>query len=389
MTSVCHQAARSCWLSMASTSGTPSTAGSTGWASVKAAKRAPVGQDEPVSQLGNHHGAERRRNFSPWYAWMASLLSTVHADPMPVEGGEALRPWLERCRMRLHELLGPMPDPVPLRLEALETTECSTYRRTKVVYDTEDVMSVPAYLLEPRERSAPGPAVLAVHGHGPGKSVVCGIEDSGTPGGDYAHQLASAGFVVLAPDLRCFGERADWNPPDHYACDTNLVHALMAGCNPLAQNLWDLMRSVDVLALHPLVDASRIGVVGFSYGGTMALFLGACDQRVAAVVMSGFLSEWKEAHKVPWNMCGSQVLPGMLGRLEHVDVAALIAPRPLLVESGTEDLLFPVASARKTVAQLTRVYEHFGAGDRIVHDVFEGGHRWYGAAVSRFLERWL
>ena len=49
------------------------------------------------------------------------------------------------------------------------------------------------------------------------------------PNADYALQLVRRGYVVLAPDLRCFGERLDWNPEDHYACDTNLVHAAMAG----------------------------------------------------------------------------------------------------------------------------------------------------------------
>ena len=152
--------------------------------------------------------------------------------------------------------------------------------------------------------------------------------------------------MVLAPDLRCFGERADWNPPDHYACDTNLVHAVMAGWCPLTQNLWDLARALDVLEAHPLVDPERIGMVGLSLGGTMTLFLAATDERVSAAPWSAASSpSWAESHKVPWNMCGSQVLPGMLGQIEHVDLGALVAPRPLLVETGTEDMLFPVAAA--------------------------------------------
>ena len=101
-------------------------------------------------------------------------------------------------------------------------------------------MSVPAYLLVPDGRVAEGPAVLACHGHGPGKSQAVGLEHTDAPNSDYALQLVRQGYVVLAPDLRCFGERQDWNPEDHYACDTNLVHAVMAGWNPLAQNVWDL-----------------------------------------------------------------------------------------------------------------------------------------------------
>ena len=76
-------------------------------------------------------------------------------------------------------------------------------------------------------------------------------------------------------------------------------------------------------------------MVGLSYGATMTLFLAAWDQRVAASVVSCYFSSWAEAHKMPWNMCGSQVLVGMLGQIEHVDLGALVAPRPLLVESRT------------------------------------------------------
>jgi len=77
--------------------------------------------------------------------------------------------------------------------------------------------------------------------------LVCGLETGG-PGDDYAHQLACAGYVVLAPDLRGFGERADWMPPEKYHCDWNLVCATMAGVVPLQRNLWDLQRAVEVLA---------------------------------------------------------------------------------------------------------------------------------------------
>ena len=105
--------------------------------------------------------------------------------------------------------------------------------------------------------------------------------------------------------------------------------------------------------------------------------------------MSGYFSSWAAAHRVPWNMCGSQVLPGLLGCLEHVDLGALIAPRALLVETGTEDPIFPVAAARDAIATLARVYDTLGARGRLVHDVFEAGHRWHGEEAYPFLEREL
>jgi dienelactone hydrolase len=320
---------------------------------------------------------------------MSRLMATSHIDPLPVDDLAHFAEWRDRCRARLAALLGPLPDPVPLDLETLEVTRCDGYRREKIVFDTEDTMSVPAYLLIPDDRDAPGAAVLAIHGHGPGKAQACGLETTDAPNSDYALQLVRRGYVVLAPDLRCFGERADWNPPDHYACDTNLVHAVMAGWRPMTQNLWDMARCLDVLSAHPLVDPRRIGAVGLSYGGTMTLLLSAWDQRVAAAVVSGYFSSWAESHKMPWNMCGSQVLPGMLGEIEHVDLGALVAPRPLLVETGTEDILFPQAAAEGAMAQLRLVYEHLGGSTGLVHDVFEGEHQWHGVAAYPFLGRWL
>ena len=348
------------------------------------------------------------RNFSPWSQWMTRLATVHPADPLPSAGAE-IGAWLPRVRARLDGLLGDFPSRVPLNLETTHRTSCDGYHRERIVFDTEDTMSVPAYLLVPDDRVEAGPAVLAIHGHGPGKSQVCGVEapeasddhddddddddddadEPAAPNSDYAHQLARRGYLVLAPDLRCFGERADWNPPDHYACDTNLVHAVMAGVSPLTQNLWDLARCLDVLVAHPLVDADRIGMVGLSYGGTVTLFLAALDDRVAAAVVSGYFSSWAESHKMPWNMCGSQVLPGMLGRIEHVDLGALIAPRPLLVETGTEDLLFPVATAVESVGRLRAVYARLDAADRLEHDVFAGDHQWHGARAHPFLDRWL
>lgn len=337
----------------------------------------------------------RARNLSPWAQWQLHLAALHQADPFPESPG-ALGPWCERVRDRLTQMFGTLPTPVPLDVEVLGSVDCGSYRRDTVVFDSEATMSVPAYVLVPHERREPGPGVLAIHGHGPGKDEVCGID---TPAvreafaehhGDYAHTLAELGYVVLAPDLRCFGERADWQPEGKYHCDVNLVHAVMAGLNPLAQNLWDLQRALDALGDHPLVDPDRLGVVGFSYGATMTLFLAAVDDRVQAAVVSGYLSSWKAAHRVPWNMCGSQVIPGMLGSLEHTDVAALVAPRPLLVETGRDDLLFPEAAARETMTQLRGAYRLLGApDDALVHDVVAGGHAWHGEHAGEFLDRWL
>jgi dienelactone hydrolase len=333
------------------------------------------------------------RNFSPWASWMLRLERSAPANPFPDGSGPAgISAWREAVRRTFVELLGPRPPLVPLAMETTASVDCGAYRRDRVVFDADPTMSVPAYLLVPHDRLGPGPAVLALHGHGPGKSAICRVEpdDGEDDGGRYAHDLASLGYVVLAPDLRCFGERADWNPPDHYACDANLVSAVMFGVNPVAENLWDMTVALDALTAHPLVDPDRIGAIGFSYGATVALFLAALDERVRAAGVSGYFSSWREAHRMPWNMCGSQVLFGMIGRLEHLDVAALVAPRPLLIESAADDPLFPAAGAREGVDRLRQVYAALGIPtDRVEHEVVTGEHRYDGTAVAPFLHRRL
>jgi dienelactone hydrolase len=341
------------------------------------------------------------RIYSSWQWFVQEVEAATAGAPSVSDhiGSRAdLIAWQRRARRDLRRLLGPLPEKVPLNVEVLESVDCGSYRRDHLVYDSEQRMSVPAYLLVPHERAdsgRKGPAVLAQHGHGPGKDEVCGLVgpgggDEGSDPNTYAHELAMRGYVVLAPDLRTFGERADWEPPNIYHCDHTHTYASMLGYNLLALDLWDLARGLDVLCDHPLVDPRRVGMVGLSQGGTCTLFLAAWDRRVRAAVVSGYLNTWEACATIGWNMCGSQVLAGVVGQLDHLELGALVAPRSLLVETGTGDNIFPAPAAIETVARLRDVYAALGAPPAALeHDVFDGGHGWHGVAAYPFLERWL
>ena len=338
--------------------------------------------------------------MSPWWWFLHNLPELASPLPAVLAGDDGvpekavLQARIRGIRRDLTRAMGRLPERVPLDAEILDSEDAGSYTRHHILYDTEKWMSVPAYLLVPhsRQRSGrSGPAILAQHGHGPGKAEVCGLAggDEAGPANVYAHELAERGYVVLAPDLRTFGERTDWNPPNIYSCDHAYMYTSLLGHELLALDLWDLARGLDLLAEHPLVDPKRLGMVGLSQGGTCTLFLAAWDRRVRAAVVSGYMNRWERCAAVGWNMCGSQVLSGMGRAFDHVDLGALVAPRALLVETGTGDNIFPVDAARTAMEQLGRVYAGLGRPERLEHDVFEGGHRWHGEVAYPFLERWL
>jgi dienelactone hydrolase len=297
----------------------------------------------------------KHRNFSPWAYWRMRVDSAT-APPVIT-------------RARLVQLLGRLPVLVDPDLEVLGVEQREGYRVERIVFDAEAAMSVPALLFVPdgADDGEPRPAVLAVHGHGTTKETI-----------PYPPRLAAAGMVVLAPDLRGFGERADWTPDDHYHCDADLVNGVLVGTTPFAQNLWDMARCIDVLQALPYVDPDRIGACGWSYGGTITLFLSAWDERVAAALVSCAVASIASSHRVPWNFCGSQVLPGMADELDHAALVALIAPRPLIAENAEDDLIFPLGAARSTLEQAAAAYRDAGAPDGIQLFVIGGDHRFDG-----------
>jgi dienelactone hydrolase len=287
-------------------------------------------------------------------------------------------------RERLVELLGRLPTLVDLDLEVLDVEQRDGYRVERIVFDTEAAMSVPALVLVPdgADHDEPRPAVLAVHGHGTTKDTISTpggvLGDEGASGADYAHRLAAAGVVVLAPDLRGFGQRSDWTPDDHYHCDVDMVNAILVGTTPFAQNLWDMARCIDVLQSLPYVDSARVGACGWSYGGTITLFLSALDERVAAALVSCALASIASSHRFPWNLCGSQVLMGMADELDHVSLMALIAPRSFIAENAEDDLTFPLDAAQATLERAGAAYTAAGAPDGMQLFVIDGDHRFDG-----------
>ena len=335
-----------------------------------------------------------------------SMLDTLEAALRPryafkARTAEQARTWQRQTRAAVARCLGfQRQKKVPLQPRQVQKVDRGDYVRYKIVIRTTSWTHMPMYVLVPKGRRRPGPVVMALHGHGYGVKDIVGLWEDGseryTPSGyhkDFGCALAMHGFVVIAPEISCFGERTrnyDHLPPNHApsTCHHVATYAAMLGGSALGLRVWDTMRAIDYALTRPEVDAKRIGAMGISGGGMLSFFTTALDRRIKACVVSGYFCNWRHSI-LAMNHCACNFVPGLLqiGRLE--DLAGLIAPRPCLVENADHDTIFPLEHVRRTVRRARRSWSVFGATDRLQTDFFEGRHEISGARAYDFLAEHL
>jgi dienelactone hydrolase len=318
--------------------------------------------------------------------------------------------WQHELRARVSDLLGLdtmlrcSPD-----ARVTERVECDGYVRERVEIQTEPGVIMPTYVFLPAglRSGERRPVVLAPHGHGSaGKFATAGRRDIPAlrqtieqHNYDYGVQLVKAGFVVFCPDARGFGERRESTVQGDgegvflsSSCQQISHMALPLGQTVTGMWAWDLMRLIDYASQRSECDASRLGCAGLSGGGLQTLYLSALDERVKCAVTSGYFYGVKESLLVLSGNCACNYVPNLWKLADMGDLGALIAPRPLCIETGTQDGLNGERGVANVVEQveITRAaYKVFGAPERLLHHVFEGGHRWSGEKAIPWLKRWL
>ena len=319
--------------------------------------------------------------------------------------------WSAQFKMKIEELLGSMPDPVPLNMEIVEEEYIEDYEelgiqpyyQQKILYDSEAHASVDAYLLIPASvHDHPDhqvPAILNAHGHGMGNKKLVNLDpkywsEEGVSFEASAIHLMNGGFVVLAPDWRGFGDRKldeDFRRKGRDSCNVNYLSFGYFGYNLLALNVFDAQRSLDLLQTLPFVDGTRLGMVGKSYGGTLTAYTSAIDDRIKAAVVSGYLSTLEDAFSphARGNFCGAQYLPGLLEWGDIPDVIGLICPRPLLIEAGICDDCFEYSDATKAFTHLQKIYRAGNASAFLERDTAEVAHEYIFHRMVPFLQQYL
>ena len=246
----------------------------------------------------------------------------------------------------LKRLLGPFPVRCPLDAVLLEAADCGRYMRETIEYAVEADERVRSFLLVPKNINRSVPAIFAHHQHASqfhlGKSEVVGLK--GDADQAYASELAKRGYIVIAPDALAFEER-NWSDPSGYAEYYELATRLVQGRTLLAKCLHDVSVALDYLVARPEVDPLRIGFIGHSYGGKMAIWASAIDNRIRASVSNCGCVSYKQSLVRDTGVQMEFCLPGVLQFGDVEDIVRLVSPRALLLQATSEDIWSRGASA--------------------------------------------
>ena len=308
--------------------------------------------------------------------------------------------WQKRLRATLTELLGGFPaQRAPLRAQTLETRDFPGYRREKFVFESRPGLFVLGYLLTPHAGASPHPAMICLPGHGRGVDDIVGIDAQGhdrTDKSGYQHdfaiQVVEHGMAAVAIEQMAFGCRRDpitrKKGAETTACQPAAGAALLLGQTMIGWRVYDVMRAIDWIETRPELDARRVGCMGISGGGTITTFASALEPRIRAAMISGYLNTFRDSI-MSLSHCIDNYVPGILNWAEMYDIAGLIAPRPLFVESGTKDDIFPIEASKASFARVQKVYEVFGAAPLAEQEVFPDIHSFYGVRGLPFLAKHL
>ncbi|HEX3718687.1 MAG TPA: prolyl oligopeptidase family serine peptidase [Verrucomicrobiae bacterium] len=290
---------------------------------------------------------------------------------------ESLAEWQARrpeLRREAAEMLGldPMPARTDLKPIVTGTINGPDFIVEKVAFQSLPGLYVTGNLYLPKSAQKPAAAVLYLCGH-------LAVVTNGISYGNktaYQHHgiwLARNGYVCLIIDTLELGEIQG-----HHKGTYNLGMWWWnsRGYTPAGVETWNAIRALDYLESRPEVDRARMGVTGRSGGGAYSWFLAAVDDRVKVFAPADGIADLR-SYVVDGTVdshCDCMFLVNTY-RWDYPLLAALCAPRPLLMENTDADALFPLSGVLRTHDFVKRVYDLYGAATNFGLVIAPGPHR--------------
>jgi len=266
------------------------------------------------------------------------------------------------------EMLGlsPLPPRTPLAATVTGVLDRGDYVVEKVHFQSLPGAYVIGNLYRPAKPAGRLPAVLYLCGHSEGKV--------NPPYQANPRWFGQHGYVALVLDPIQLGEAQGIH---HGTYHEERWDWPSRGYTPAGTEVWNAMRALDYLETRPDVDAQRMGVTGLSGGGVISWCLGAADERVkvvAPVCQTGSI-EHVVFDRATDGHCDCAFWINYY-RWCWPDIGALIAPRALLIASGSEDTLWRPYGYRDVAHRIRRQYAELDAADRfdLVEDLTPHGY---------------
>ncbi|MEO5802916.1 MAG: dienelactone hydrolase family protein [Verrucomicrobiota bacterium] len=274
----------------------------------------------------------------------------------------------------------------PLKTEFLAKEDLPEFTRQYVKYQIEEGVFEDGYLLTPKNLKGKLPAIVVFHPTTPFQARgVAGLEPTYDAEKRQGVHLVQRGYVVWCPRNFIFDEGTKAKPnADMWTANAKRIYEQHPNWSAMARMTFDAIRAADFVESLPNVDKSRIGCIGHSLGGKMALYAPAFDERYKASVSSEAgiglkFSNWDAA----WYL-GSKIKdPKFI--LENDQVLSMVAPRAFLLlagDSADSDKSWSFFEAAMPV------YKLFGATENLGWFNHHQGHR-YSPEAREMAESFL
>lgn len=290
-----------------------------------------------------------------------------------IGSGEVWNARVPEYRRQLREMIGldPLPERTPLNAVVEGTFEHEGFVVERIQFQSRPGLYVTANLYRPKEVKEPLPTILYVCGHGL-------VKKEGVSFGNKTHYqhhgawYARNGYVCLVIDTIQLGEIEGLH---HGTYRYNQWWWNSRGYSPAGVEAWNGMRALDYLETRPEVDKTRFGVTGRSGGGAYSWYLAALDERIKVAVPTAGITDL-ENHVVDGVVEGHCDCMYFVNTYEwdYPMLAALVAPRALLISNTDKDGIFPLEGVMRTHDKVRRVYRALGAGAKLGVQITEGGH---------------
>ncbi|MBI5831880.1 MAG: acetylxylan esterase [Armatimonadetes bacterium] len=276
--------------------------------------------------------------------------------------------------------LSPMPPRPAIAAHVSGRLEREGYSVEKVWFETRPGLVLGGNLYRPLDGvQGRRPAILTPHGHA-ARGRLAHDELFDAPG--RCINLARAGFVVFTYDM------VDYNDTGmglgHRSFGIGSPVPALYSISMFGLQTWNSIRALDFLAALPDVDAQHIGVTGESGGGTQTFVLCAIDDRPAAAAPVNMVSLHMQGG------CLCENAPGLRLDTNNVEIAALFAPKPLLLVAATGD--WTKDTPRLEGPGVRAAYALYGAEDKVDWVQYTAPHNYNKSsrqAVYAWFAHWL